>query len=101
MEYSDRQKAKVKEEFAAKRKRQLILIGPVVAVLIGFSLVANEPSDGDVLGLPAAVVVALLGLLIVGTVVFSLLNWRCPACKTYLGKEISPNFCPKCGVALQ
>jgi rubrerythrin len=39
--------------------------------------------------------------LVVGALVFSLKNWRCPACDKYLGKGISPSFCPKCGVALQ
>ena len=97
MEYSDRQKASFKEEFAARRKRQLILLVPFTALAIGFALIPDEPS-GDVMGLLAAVG---LGLLVVGIVVFSLMNWRCPACNAYLGKAISPNFCPKCGVALQ
>jgi len=33
--------------------------------------------------------------------VFSLYNWRCPACNKYLGKQRSPKYCSKCGVALQ
>jgi hypothetical protein len=101
MEYTERQKASFKEEFAARRKRQLILVVPVAVVLIGFGVLADEPSGVDVLGLPSAVVVTALGLLVVGAVVFSFMNWRCPACNTYLGKGMNPHFCPKCGVALQ
>ena len=34
-------------------------------------------------------------------ILFSLYNWRCPACSKYLGKQRSPKYCSKCGVALQ
>ena len=32
---------------------------------------------------------------------FSFRNWRCPACNGYLGRSMSMNFCPKCGVELR
>jgi predicted RNA-binding Zn-ribbon protein involved in translation (DUF1610 family) len=33
--------------------------------------------------------------------VFSLRNWRCPACNKYLGKGTLPHYCPNCGVELR
>jgi hypothetical protein len=28
----------------------------------------------------------------------TLLTWRCPKCRTYLGKGLAPSSCPGCGV---
>ena len=39
--------------------------------------------------------------LIISVVVFSLFNYRCPACHGYLGKSINPSFCQRCGVRLR
>ncbi len=101
MEYTQGQKASFKQEFAARRRRQLILAVPLVAVAIGLAMLGDERNGRAVLGMPAAVVAPAFLLLVGGAIVFSFLNWRCPACDKYLGKGISPRFCPKCGVALQ
>jgi hypothetical protein len=37
---------------------------------------------------------------ILAAVGFSLWNWRCPACRGYLGRTFNPKFCQKCGVQL-
>ena len=39
-------------------------------------------------------------VVILGVVLFSLKNWRCPACNAYLGKGMAPSFCSKCGIPL-
>jgi len=101
MEYTQGQKASFKQEFAARRKRQLILAVPLVAVAIGLAMLGDERNGRAVLGMPTAVVAPAFLLLVGGAIVFSFRNWRCPACDKYLGKGISPRFCPKCGVALQ
>jgi hypothetical protein len=101
MEYTEGQKASFKQEFAARRKRQIILAVPLVAIFIGFALLADDRNGGVVLGMPAAVVAPAFLVLVVGAIVFSFRNWRCPACDKYLGKGINPRFCPNCGVALQ
>jgi len=101
MEYSEQQKAAFKQEFAARRKRQIILAIPLVVVFILFA-VFRDRQDGDVmLGMPAGFVAPIFLILVVAALTFSFRNWRCPACDKYLGKGISPHFCPKCGVALQ
>jgi hypothetical protein len=101
MEYTEGQKASFKQAFAARRKRQLILAVPLVAIFIGFAVLADQRNGGAVLGMPAAVVAPGFLVLVGAAIVFSFRNWRCPACDKYLGKGISPRFCPKCGVALQ
>ena len=101
MEYTEGQKASFRQEFAARRKRQLILAVPLVAVFVGYAVLADQRNGGGVLGMPVAVIAPALLLLMGGAIVFSLRNWRCPACDKYLSRGMSPRFCRKCGVALQ
>ena len=40
-------------------------------------------------------------LFLVGVIVFTLLNWRCPNCNSFLGKRFLMKKCDQCGVRLQ
>lgn len=100
MEYTEEEKASFKQEFAVRRRKQIILIVPLVA-LIGFAVLVDQRNGGVVLGIPAAVAGPALLVLVGAAVVFSFWNWRCPACNKYLGKGLGPRFCPKCGVPLE
>jgi rubrerythrin len=40
-------------------------------------------------------------MVVAGALIFSFVNWRCPACTRYLGRGWNPKFCPKCGVQLR
>jgi hypothetical protein len=101
MEYTEQQKATFKQQFAERRKRQIILAIPLVVMILGFAFLTDEKNQVALPGVPPAVIGPVIVALVVGALVFSLKNWRCPACDKYLGKGISPSFCPKCGVALQ
>jgi len=101
MEYTEEQKAAFRQQFAIRRKRQIILAVPLVALIVAFAVLTDEKSGSTVLGLPIAVVGPAFLVLVLGAIVFSVRNWRCPACDRYLGKGMSPRFCPKCGVSLQ
>ena len=101
MEYTEQQKADFRQQFRTRRKRQIILAIPLVALVVGFAVLTDEKSGGTVVGLPMSVAGPAFLVLIVGAIVFSFRNWRCPACDRYLGKSMNPRFCPKCGVALQ
>ncbi len=96
MGYTEDQKAEFKAKFTQTRRYQMALFVPVGgAVLL---LVLSERYAAD-LGLqPIVLGTAFLVLVAAG---FAWLNWRCPACRKYLGKSLSPNHCPKCGVALR
>jgi hypothetical protein len=99
MQYAEQQLQEFRSEFAKRRKRQFLVLIPVLAVFVLFVTV-DETTGATPIG-PAAIVLPLAFVIILGILVFSFTNWRCPACSKYLGKGISPKFCSKCGVPLQ
>lgn len=103
MQYTAEQQAKFKREFAARRRRQMLVAVPFVALIVGFVALARAgQADGEnLMGVPLLVWAAAFLALVVGVLVFAFRNWRCPACGKYLGREMGPRFCSKCGVALQ
>lgn len=100
MEHTEQQKAEFRRQFGIRRKRQILLAAPLVALIVGFVALTDERS-GSVMGLPLSVAGPAFLVLMVAAVVFSFKNWRCPACDRYLGKGMNPHFCPKCGAGLQ
>ncbi len=96
MKYTEKQKAEFKVKFTQKRRYQVALSVPLVGAvfLLGFSM--RHVADLDL----QTLVLGTAGL-VLAAAAFSWLNWRCPACTKYLGKGLSPNHCPKCGVALR
>lgn len=93
MEQTEYQKARIREEFATRRKRQLIAVVPVVALLAGGAWLGERAENTVYPFIMIGVVVLML--------IFSFRNWRCPACDGYLGRGISPKFCSKCGAQLR
>lgn len=86
-------------EFSKRRKRQLLATIPLVLAVIG--MVSVEDMNGSLAGIPVSVISSIcIGVVFAG-VIFSLFNWKCPACSAYLGKGFSPKFCRKCGSQLQ
>jgi rubrerythrin len=102
MQYTEQQKAAFKEEFRVRRKRQIVLAIALVAPAAVFAIFADgKKGEETLLGLSPALVAPVFLLLVLGAIVFSFRNWRCPACDRYLGKGGNPRFCPKCGAPLQ
>lgn len=99
MEYTERGKLSIKTEFAARRRNQIVVSIPLIAMIVLLVLSGDNP-DQVILGMPATVWAPAFVILFTGGIGFSLFNWRCPACKKYLGKSINPKFCSKCGAAL-
>lgn len=89
----------IKEEFRKRRMRQILIIPPIFLVMI--PLLMAEKGVREIYGLPINYFVYLAIGLIFLALIFSLKNWRCPACNSYLGKEINPRFCSKCGTQLR
>lgn len=95
MEYTQEQLSGFKAEFAARRRRQI-----AVAVVIGLgAILLMVMPDRQALNRGPGLFV-LFGAM-AAILVFTLQNWRCPACQRYLGKGANPSFCPRCGVALR
>ena len=97
MQLSPSQQDEFRRQFAVRRRRQLLLAVPLLPVLI--TVIVARQGAGALLGLPAEIWGPVFFLLVIGALAFSLWNWRCPACSKYLGKGISPRYCPRCGVA--
>ncbi len=99
MDYTERQKLSIKTEFAGRKRNQILVTIPMMAMVI-LLVLAGETPDQVILGMPMTVWAPAFAVLFTGGVGFSLYNWRCPACNKYLGKAINPKFCVKCGAAL-
>jgi len=96
---SEQQKEEIKQQFRARRRRQLWATLPLLA-LVALSFWTRAQPDAAIGGVPLAKLVPVAIVALAAFVVFTLVNWRCPACGSYLGKGIGPSFCRKCGVAL-
>ena len=97
MSPAETQKTEIVQLFSSRRRNQLLVAIPIVAALI--LLVLGE-GEAAVFGIPMTIIVPAAIAVVIGGVLFSLFNWRCPACNKYLGKSISPKYCQKCGVQL-
>jgi hypothetical protein len=89
---------KIKSEFKATRKKQLIWTLPVLPLMLVMLFWGDKKPGINILGIP---LIAITLVVVVMSLIFSLLNWRSPACKRYLGKQINPKYCSKCGVELR
>ena len=98
-EHADAQKANVRQQWAAMRRRQYIAILPFLIFFGSVSILARK--GNAVVTASDGLLLVLLAALGVGTIYFSLQNWRCPACSQYLTNEMNPRLCSKCGVALR
>jgi hypothetical protein len=90
--------SELRQEYARRRKRQWSIVIPVVVIVV----IATQMVDSHktYLGLSSTVVL-LLGLgIILGALAFSVYNWRCPACSSYVGRG-NPTFCPECEFKLK
>ncbi len=92
----------VMAEFKQRRTWQLVAVAPILAAMI-YLIFTGKDGAGPVelLGIPVSAGIPLCIAIVCAGLIFSFFNWRCPACKGYLGKAINPRFCHKCGVQLQ
>lgn len=88
--------SKFKSRFIKQLIVTIVLLPAIVVVVIA------RRSDTDFLfGFETSTLAMIaIPLFIIG-LVFSFFNWRCPNCNKYLGKEIYPKFCNKCGSQLR
>jgi hypothetical protein len=74
-------------------------------VVLLFAVMASLPFIEDqatFFGLSGAVLGPItLVTILAGWVIFSVLNWRCPACNMSLGRAFNPRHCRECGIALR
>ncbi len=97
MEQRDEQR--VKQEFQARRTRQVIAIAAVIAIMV---LVAVLFRRADLFGgFSKGTIVKVQILVILLFVNFTAFNWRCPSCRKFLGSDIGRQTCKNCGIRLR
>jgi hypothetical protein len=92
--------AQVVEEFRLRRKRQWLAAIPGVAAVVFISYFLKR-EDFALFGLSSTALTFGACAVVLGYLMFSIWNWRCPGCDGYLGKGMNPSFCGKCGVKLK
>lgn len=88
------------QEFKKRRRRQLMVLVPVI-LAIGAGVIAEDTDLLDRIGIPMNTFGPVFFAVILGMIGFSFYNWRCPQCRKYLGRDINPRFCTKCGAQLR
>jgi hypothetical protein len=100
MEYTEQQKQAFRDAFAARRRRQLLVYIPFIVLIIVFT--TESKSTGLVLWwIPISIFLPIFIIAFLGVLSFSLINWRCPACKKFFGRAFNLNYCSNCGVRLR
>ena len=100
VQYTEDQKAQFKQLYSKRRRNQLMLSVPLVAVMLAVAVTEDRQAN-TILGLPAQVAGPIFLAMIVGALVFSFRNWRCPACDKYFGRTFNPRHCHNCGIELR
>jgi drug/metabolite transporter (DMT)-like permease len=86
------------DEFRRRRTRQFVAAVPGIA---GIILALMAVTHGSLFGIDGDLLALAGGSAFVAYAIFSIVNWRCPACSRYLGKGMNPSFCPRCGTRLR
>jgi hypothetical protein len=99
MNNPEKHNPQVMAEYANRRKKQLMVSIPLVLVIFGFVFGENAEA-GTILGFPAQYAGPVFFVIVVGALIFSFFNWKCPGCNKYLGKAFNPKYCHHCGTVL-
>jgi len=100
LEYTDEQKARFRETYATRRRRQHALTVFLAALIFGLFFVGPRYL-GSIRGLSVTAIAPVSFVVVAGAMIFSLRNWRCPACNRYLGRTFNPRYCQGCGIELR
>ena len=94
-----RDNARMRREFRKRQGIQFLSIAVALLLIVLLALVQKRPdlfgeiSKKTIAGLQLIVIAAFIGV--------TLVNWRCPACRKYLGPDINRAQCKKCGFRLR
>jgi hypothetical protein len=86
-------------EFKRRRNRQLLASGLALLVVVPMMIWGSASTAWA--GASESTIVSLAVTVVAASALYSLFNWRCPACTRYLGRSINPAFCSKCGAQLR
>ncbi len=87
-------------KFKRKRSVQDLILIMIFAALFGALWLSNNRGYFKDESVRLAVTVSICFVSIGGLLLYYL-NWRCPSCRKYLGRQRNPRKCPRCGVQLK
>ena len=93
-QYTDEQNRQFQQEFQKRKKRRITVFIIAMSLLIGVFF--TYPSF-VLFGMPKHVWGPIFTLVILGLIIFIIVDWRCPVCKGMMGDVFQSRFCPKCG----
>jgi len=88
----------VRREFWQRQGRQIMAIAVGLFLVLFLAVIYKrqdlfgEYSRNTLVAAQLVVITAFIG--------FTAINWRCPSCKKYLGKDINKRGCRHCGTRL-
>ncbi|MBI5739322.1 MAG: hypothetical protein HZA16_01265 [Nitrospirae bacterium] len=89
----------VTREFWLRQGRQLLAIAAALFLVL---LMAVAHKRHDLFGeYSKNTLIAVQLVVITAFIAFTAFNWRCPACKKYLGRDIYKRGCKHCGTRLR
>jgi len=94
------QKRELKEVYGKRRRNQIVLAALILPLIL-VVVFSEDRNSGTLLGYSVQEAGPVFLAVILGALVFSFRNWRCPACNKYLGRNLNPKFCHHCGVELR
>ncbi|MCG8701513.1 MAG: hypothetical protein MI922_25910 [Bacteroidales bacterium] len=89
----------IKQKFQKRKLRQFI-VSMTLLFIMAFDLFIIQSEKDTLLDSAKLFLLAMAGGVMILGVIFSLINWRCPSCKSYLGNggSINPKKCSNCNV---
>jgi len=89
---------RVRTEFGKRQGRQSVAIAAATLLIIVFAILYARPGW---LGPNArSTIFSAQSVVIAAFIAFTWHNWRCPACKRYLGGDLYRRICGKCRARL-
>jgi hypothetical protein len=89
----------IMRDFRLRQGRQFFAIAVTLVLLLSLTLLYKRP---ELLGeFTKSTIFAAQIFLITVFVGYSAVNWRCPSCKKYLGRDINRRICKNCGTRLR
>jgi hypothetical protein len=93
-QYTEEQMIQFQQTFQKRKKRRITVFIIAMSLLIG--ALFTWP-DFVLFGIPKNVWGPIFTLMILGLIIFIVVDWRCPVCKGLMGDVFQTRFCPKCG----
>jgi hypothetical protein len=90
---------RVRREFSRRRTRQFAIHGITLGI-VAAKLFGKHIGIWESVGLTSSEVLTVAIIAMAAALTVTLVNWRCPACTGYLGRNLFVDQCPKCGVRL-